>query len=252
PLSWDKNKYVLLAGGLKDVNSYVDNGSNNKPKIEAEKDYYYVVVATYGSNLVPSVPEHAETSEKECLENENEFCVGDERWDCNPGSSTTERENGFELDSDPIEDCAPDHCVGPDSNGRTDCIYNAECDDCNDLFGLFGWGGKATEDEQLVDCKDIQNCYYDYTNTTIDKYYDCDDIADGVGCYAYRSKEACEGYDDGDYNNKCFPRDCAWAPKEISNPQSFYEKILAALFPHYFELGDGICREVDEEKQRCD
>lgn len=89
-----------------------------------------------------------------------------------------------------ILDCSqtdpPSICIGPDENGNTECVYKSNCKEIGPPpnnnpypFGLYYTGASCLNDGW---------CYYDHSSTTIDMCNNCE----GITCYDYKSKDACE------------------------------------------------------------
>ncbi|RLE39143.1 hypothetical protein DRJ17_01980 [Candidatus Woesearchaeota archaeon] len=168
-----------------------------------------------------------------CFQPRKEFCVNDARMECD--------EDNFYSDP-PIEVCRDPPaknkiCRGPDVNGDTMCVEIARCDKCNEPFGVFAEGGRTlwkppgAFGEQNIDCSQVDSCYIDRLNSTVNAYKSCEFVQ---SCYDYVSKEACE-------KNKCdvgltarFGKKCEW----LQNPE-------------FAELGAGICRPVNESEWDC-
>lgn len=126
------------------------------------------------------------------------------------------------------EPCGADqYCTEP-SRGTIECRAPDLCAKCNGVFQVFA--GVLFDKAGLVAqqaCEQLTGCIYDKSEKTVNVFRDCANVA---SCYDYRTKYACEN---DEAHCKITAGGCAWQP---TNP----------------ELGQGVCRPADEEKQQCD
>ena len=178
----------------------------------------YDTLEEYDSNIICT----NNTKPVDCTSDEGDlFCSGSKNIsNCVQGTVKTEQE------------CPSSYtCIDyPQSEGDAQCIFQSVCDECNGWFEMF-----SANDSRHVDyiqdnipgrplCSVIPTCYIDYTLTSVDKYYGCDNIST---CYGYKSKEACG-------ENSCQIDGCDWASSDKFN-----------------EFGVGVCRPTDVEEQDC-
>lgn len=131
---------------------------------------------------------------------------------------------------------------------EAECTYQGPCDKCNGVYGMFGYlnflvdytlePGNTLYDKQ---CKeDLQDsfhlCYYDKSDTNVDKYDFCQNI---LSCYDYKSRSACEA-EPYDLCSKFIDPTtrCEWV--DIGEQDS-----------ENSEIGIGVCRPITEELQNC-
>lgn len=223
--------------------------------IEARKTYCYKVEAYYPEAPRPGPPlPDSQFSEKECIDTGDEYCFSLRKQFCTngpddftfipkPPTHITECDDlNFFVNKKDCRDLGEDYiCTGPDKNGIATCVHKSECDKCNDPLGIFSFNGeilykyideiKGEEVEEILSCNDqkIKTCYLDYTNTSIDKYYGCENIE---SCYDYKSGQPCK-------ENRCLGEiDCAWEDYSL----------LGETYP---EIGFGVCHPIEEELQDC-
>src|SRR3989338_6275691 len=97
-------------------------------------------------------------------------------------------------------------CSGPDKTGKTFCAIASSCylPNMTNPFGLFFNKESCLFSNKADNLKNY--CYFDYSNTIVDKCYSCTSID---SCYDYQSQKACE-------ENSCqFANgNCAWIPSQ--------------------------------------
>ena len=97
-------------------------------------------------------------------------------------------------------------CSGPDKTGKTFCAIASSCylPNMTNPFGLFFNKESCLFSNKADNLKNY--CYFDYSNTIVDKCYSCTSID---SCYDYQSQKACE-------ENSCqFANgNCAWMPSQ--------------------------------------
>jgi hypothetical protein len=130
-------------------------------------------------------------------------------------------------------------CIGPDGHGITECVHQSPCDQCGtplnmyaSLFSSFAvYNNPNTGNPENMECNRIPTCYYDYSDTTKDKFSKCIDVQ---SCFSYRSQSACDAQaqSSGSITNKCLPRNCDW--QQIGS-----------------DLDTGICMETIQRYQDC-
>ena len=214
--------------------------------VKPNTHYCYVVSAFYlqdedlfGSGIHNSQKKCMATGDELCMKTDTEqFCVtgdNDVSWvsSCN-ADNEVEKEINCREDEPYGEDFV---CMGPDDFGDAHCRYKSKCVQCGTPFSMFStksFGSVPYGKRDIPQvCQQIPYCYYDYSDTTADQFYECQGIE---SCYDYRSQKACEEDDTAEtiQNNKCLNRNCTWNPD-----------------PRYGALGVGICAEKDEEFQNC-
>lgn len=128
-----------------------------------------------------------------------------------------------------------EYCIGPNSEGLTECIYQSDCETCGDPLGLYGFlfGDSLVFNEDEEDCYELDTCFWDYTETSVDWYHSCVEIS---SCYDYISEAACTGQSDanGYSTNKCLWRECEWVDNQDTTM-----------------LVEGWCIEQDESFTEC-
>ncbi len=223
--------------------------------IEANEQYCYVVEALY--------KEHGEEntfSEPSCVDDSgdpwcqklstSEFCLDDydgmsERLVWRVGC-TDENQVSYLTDGD-CRDIRADYiCVGPYSDGTTECVYQSSCETCGDPLGLYAVFYGIVESDALYGseigdgfCYELPTCYFDYTLTTINNFHECAEVS---SCYNYASESACWGQkNENDGNNKCLQRDCAWVDLTETSDETGEKGIL-----------QGLCKEKSADYARCD
>lgn len=126
-----------------------------------------------------------------------------------------------------------------------DCVMPSQCDRCNGLFGIFGYqnfeinvdnngpdtlicpGPSPTNIDQIrafYGSGGFAGCYLDYSNTSVDKTYNCTMT---TSCYDYKSRKTCESdpCETFDYNGEEL---CEWADysavfnKGVCRPKTEY------------------------------
>ncbi|MFC1755332.1 hypothetical protein ACFL96_18410, partial [Thermoproteota archaeon] len=202
--------------------------------IKDNTTYCYKVSAYYkktGKDVVSDIA-CVRTGTKQCMDANTHFCENNIIYQCDEKNNKSAIKNCSEIQST----IGTYQCMGPDENGNAECIFQNNCNLCNDLLGLFGIYGSTLHvvvspdgsTEQNVACTfedQIKSCYYDSTKTSVDKYQSCIDID---SCYGYRSEKACE-------KNTCNFGECEWVDSTETGA----------------EFGIGVCRPVDENKQNC-
>jgi len=125
-------------------------------------------------------------------------------------------------------------CTGPDTNGKTICREITACE--GPLAGAFG--GLGIDEQACIGSSSKPTyCYWDYSKSITNECYSCAavDLANKrydpdtayypIGCFSYKSKEACTGHDNVRGDNCRFgsTNGCGW------------------VSPAFEELGKGIC-----------
>ncbi|MBW3003961.1 carboxypeptidase regulatory-like domain-containing protein [Candidatus Woesearchaeota archaeon] len=205
--------------------------------------YCYVVRAHFFdvdiAKSLDSVQKCVMTGDELCSKpTQPEFCNSNIRSTCNATNNLV----GVEVDSD-LEgpDCGAIPsiagetyiCLGPDEQGDTECVMQAECGECNGLLGMFYRQGCAIDKRLLprevcVDCSILDSCYVDFSLTSVDKYYSC---SQATSCYDYKSQQTCQ--EDPCSIGEGARSDCEWIETD------------------YGEVGFGVCRPVDIDEQNC-
>lgn len=192
-------------------------------RLYAHNNYCFKILTVFNSSVNPSI--RVQWSEPSCKRMGDEVCLNphQEKW-----CGTWQGQNG-------VLSCTPDNFVvvepvcnagtycGTNEGGELACLAASACDRCNGLFGIFGYQGFEINDEgetltcpgpSLIDIPDERiawkggefgRCYLDYSYTSVDKTYSCEDV---TTCYEYKSRVACEQdycgvFQDGESNNMC-------------------------------------------------
>ena len=162
------------------------------------------------------------TGDPQCMNNQGgEFCVDNFRSRCEDNNQINQ-----------FEDCGSGYCMGPDQNGLTQCLSMGVCDLCNGLYGMFANLNdlKIEVDGREYFChpgafrRTVAGCYLDRTKTLFSAFDYCGYL---VGCYDYKSEDACT-------QDMCDIKGCEWIWLDNRN----------------HELG-GICRPSDPQLQQC-
>ena len=211
------------------------------PDIIQSAEFCYYIQATYRGNP-PTTAESdikcQKTGDYFCMEpHPDEFCMNNIRMRCDANNV---------IDPIPGGDCNPYmYCVGPNRDGKTECINQSICDSCNGLYGMFAdefnlrvrvrIGNSTSGYYDYRYCHPgvgpiLVGCYRDRTKTLFSKFDYCANVAN---CYDYKSKEACEADPDPCGKNN----GCAWADR--SNTPAF-------------DGEGGVCRPIDKALQRCE
>lgn len=210
--------YQLFTGST--LSSTVEDGS-----------FCYDVAAVHLGNEYISDPVCLKKPVFECEDNPLDyFCENNKVTACESGNKVVK------------DDCSSSEdefqtfvCIDfPNSNSQNaECISQSSCELCNGWFSMFssketyiqGVGIDNVQSNNIL-CSNLRTCYLDYTNTSVDKYYSCNNVDN---CYDYMSEYACE-------ENRCFVGNnlCEWVSSE-----------------RFGELGVGVCRPGEEEKQDC-
>lgn len=211
------------------------------------KEYCFYLETKYDSSI-PTSP--LVKSETKCITMGDQKCYGEhlEAWcDFDDGLSGIfycNAENTATLETL----CNPGFCTM--INGQPQCNDATTCDQCNGLLGLFGYRGftintfgSSQQPSRQVLCpgtnvfenrlayyldfeEEFAGCYLDYSSTTVDKTYSCDDV---TSCYDYKSKSACE-YDE-------------LAGKDSCGMFTSYENENMCEWEYYSEVfNKGVCR----------
>lgn len=193
-----------------DTSTYEDYG------IENNTEYCYIIKAEYDTEDVPSEVKCIEAGDYVCMVQSSQYFCTDKDFgltgervkeaycDINNKVSGTNCPSGYV-------------CTGPLSNGKTDCVYQSDCDECGEPLNMFAdyltsrATYKVSSSPAELDslCSAIPTCYFDYSETNVDMFHECQDV---FSCYDYRSEFACEEQGISDTNNKCLGRDCEWQP----------------------------------------
>ncbi len=206
---------------------------------QPESTYCYYVQAQYTLDTRNSDIKCVTTGDDICMQMPSkEFCLNDtggisgkkthRAW-CSDGKLTTAACGSGEI------------CMGPyDPDETTECVYQSDCDECGkplNMYADFATAMATYRDpggyESDTLCQLIPTCYFDFSDTIVDKFSECSGID---SCYGYRSELACEGQTwEGQANNKCLPRDCEWQPATPST-----------------DLDQGICFETVDLYRKCE
>ena len=139
------------------------------------------------------------------------------------------------------------------ANSGAKCVAQGQCEICNGMFGLFARykldSYLGTDSTDTVKCENFEYnpknpefpnhdnavglCYLEKTKSVSDKYKNCSIVK---SCYDYNSFETCT-------NDPCF-KFTHILDNDISINNCIWEDV-------YGELGIGICRPKDEEKEDC-
>lgn len=186
--------------------------------LSANTQYCYRTQATFSSPTLTLSSSYVckTTGDQICLDGAKDFCQGKARQYCNITNTISRRAT-----------CGANQVCMSQSPTVTTCQPESPCKVCNRPFGLFQLNGRAQGSNFiLTPCTNLQFCYLDFTNTSVDQYQECSQV---TSCYDYRSKRACQT------ENKCLKStQCEWLP--ISTD----------------EAGTGVCRPVDEEKRKTE
>jgi hypothetical protein len=206
--------FTLVAsftGDQQDSREWLD--TNIGPK----KQYCYYVETQYSVGVKDSDIKCVNSGDDACVQGTSEFCMNTSQGI--GGRRTTRARCDANNQIVTIEDCTKkgtDYiCMGPYPSEGTKCMYQSNCDTCGEPLSMFA--NPITSQATYLDpnsgssyqmaCKDIPTCYYDYSDTSVDKFQACTGID---SCYRYRSKSACEEQGSSGSNNKCLPRGCSW------------------------------------------
>jgi len=195
--------------------------------INQTSEYCYYVRVDYrdrspGESMIKCI----NTGNYYCMENPPaEFCMVNSRSRCDANYNIVE-----------VQKCGLNqHCMGPDRNGKTECLNQSVCDQCNGLYGMFSYLdlGIIYEDGSNKYCHPgsgprVEGCYLDNTKTLFSAFNYCSSI---VTCYDYKSQQTCTDSSDPCGKN----RGCQWAWLDNST----------------HELG-GICRPSNPTLQKCE
>lgn len=226
----------LLQGTQPHAWKYMTTVDNNITQyqdtfLKNNTNYCYKIGVEYGSPFIAEVisplansDQCFKTGDIECMIKKDleSFCRNGDVYECDSENHLQQAENG---------DCTGMRCAA-DGDDKAKCVDDVDCTECNKAFGIFHRVGKVSfEGSNNVNCEDVPLCYEDYTNTTVNIYYDCNEVS---SCYDYRSEGACNGDHSIDfsgdptdlYNNRCLTRNCTWEPD-----------------PRYSQYGFGVCRE---------
>ncbi len=115
------------------------------------------------------------TGVPQCLGHTGEqICYEDDRYNC----------SSCNAKSPILPPCGVNTiCLGPNSLGQTVCKQEAQCAGLGNPLGVF----YARQDCYETDYEN--SCYYDYSDTTVDKCYDC---TPQTTCFNYSSEDACD------------------------------------------------------------
>jgi len=209
--------------------------------IKPNGEYCYFIQADYGLEKKNSEMMCEVSGDLACMGfKETDFCLNETLGAFGKRTIRAQCDENNELVV--VENCAETHDenyirMGPYPGIGTKCEYQSNCDSCGghlDMFADFSLS-KSTYTDPMTStnydmaCRNIPTCYYDYSDTTVDKFHECSNID---VCYKYRSQSACEEQH-SEFNNKCLPRDCSWTP-----------------LPGELDLG--ICFETSENFKSCE
>ncbi len=108
-----------------------------------------------------------------------------------------------------IDDCSVYDLTCAETTGGAVCKKKSLCEALGSPAGLF------YEENTCLGTDDSNFCFYDYSDTTIDKCYDC---RHNMTCFDYTSQNACEV-------DNCGVENCQWNP--INNTEEFNGGICA-------------------------
>lgn len=212
----------------------IGNEYQDEILVESGATYFYKVSAYYKDTKISKLsnPKSVLLGDDICYKRSGTFCLKTDPkliFECN--------ENFRIIDNSLATDCGVEYCYQKDESSAI-CLPRVEnvCEMCNNpllAYGLEASSLISNSDGSLTSnyCRDYPSstnpyCYYDYSSTVANKFYDCSKVE---SCYNYKSKSACEA-------NKCLDETtgtrCTWNP--ISDA-----------------LGTGICQEADESLQQC-
>lgn len=186
--------------------------------VEEGKEYCYMVGIKFSSGSMV-------LSDMMCIPAPSDVCsmggVGERT--CNPEKTATQEcTSDYLLEEQPCQ--TGEVCIEAEP-GHAACVDQQACEVCNGLFGMFG-GILPVPASQMIGelaCSKVLSCAYDTSASNVDKYDQCTDIKN---CYDYHTKETCTQLD------SCAIGPCLWHGA-------------------YGDLGIGVCRPQDEEKQDC-
>ncbi len=216
-------EYISLAPTDGVTITYLDSA------IEQNTKYCYKVIAEY---LIRGLEETRISGEKcvdvgpaICFDGAKTFCDGNLLKEC----------TALGVIDEPKTSCGgTDEICRQQTKTTAMCVSAAKCDLCNRPFGVFSapatkqgsafFGGKIYNlTGPHLFCLQSPACFLDYSKTIVEKHYTCSGIE---SCYDYVSEDACD-------TKKCTPsEDCEWKPSSS-------------------ELGIGVCRPRDVQKQDC-
>jgi hypothetical protein len=217
----DFNNYVPITSLSGEIVFYDNDFIENN-------DYCYVVQANYNGNFVESDKKCVKSGSEICQKmTTDEFCLNETKGttgDLILKAGCSEDNTLWTKSCREAGNSNTDNlvCMGPYSNaGEVECVYQSICDECGTPLNMYSdfdtsmaYYSESNTNINLLPklCKSIPTCFYDTSETTIDKFDECSDLD---VCYRYRSKIACEEQPNKVANNKCLPRDCAW--DELNN-----------------------------------
>ncbi len=194
-------------------------------RLYARNDYCFKIRTEFNSSVNSSI--RVQWSDPSCKIMGDEVCLNphpDKRcgtWQGQNGVLSCTPDNFVVVD--PV--CNAGTYCGTNELGELTCLTASACDRCNGLFGIFGYQGFEISDEgetltcpgpsltvipeQRVASKGniFGGCYLDYSYTSVDKTYSCENV---TSCYDYKSRLSCEQdyctrFQDGESNM------CEWA-----------------------------------------
>lgn len=196
---------------LANRNSYLTDEFDIKPNTQ----YCYNVTAVTATANRNAGPVCVTTGDLACMKpTPAQFCYNNTRASCANHRLIIQ------------EDCGTKDCF-TNLDGTTACIAQPECEKCNGIFWMFALLNQRLEVPGAGNfpCNQtvLTQCYFDRTQTSVDKYYGCSEI---LSCYNYMSEDSCS-------HNPCrLTRDCRW--EELNQ-----------------ELGLGVCRPQDASEADC-
>jgi len=247
---------VIIDGSInKLLRSYLHANKTGDPiTIEANKGYCYTLTAIFNDSVYQqSPPKNRESSITRCITAGDEECMDGHlgAW-CSGNNDVSICQSNGSIKSTP---CEPKTYCSIVNNNAT-CISQGGCDMCNNIFGLFSYQGiRPMDGSNFVICPSLKfpaptsnpnsysgsvpdtsefGCYADYSMTTLDSAYKCEDV---TSCYSYLSQDACES-DRCQKFNRSSGNSCEWAQ---------YTTIPGTI--NIF--GKGICRPKDKTEQDC-
>jgi len=227
--------FILVSGALRS-RDFTDQD------ITENSEYCYYVQAQYSATTRDSDILCTTSGDETCFgQTTQEFCLNET---LGTGGKRTVRGSCSDANAlQIIENCEQVHgqgyvCMGPYGSQGTKCVYQSTCDSCGEPLNMFAdfttsravyrQPGSPSDYDEF--CRNIPTCYYDYSETTVDRFHACTNMET---CYQYRSEFACESQVSTFSNNKCVPRDCSW--QDIQG-----------------DLDLGICFETVDEYKTCE
>jgi len=189
---------------LKNVNSYLDKEVEWRIKDCYQYHISYITNQGIESSQVSSI-ENVCPGDSLCEGHygDEELCKNNLRYKCNNANRLVYADDYFDCSDSDIQDqfyginYDTDYtCSGPNSTGKTICKPTRECEATGQPFGMYF--------DALACCSDYF-CFFDYSNTIVDKCYNC---TNKMSCFDYSSESACTA--DNCAVNKSSNSNCSW------------------------------------------